>query len=80
MRRAIATISAEPLNGEDATEQAGEASATLTTAIVKETVLYLETDDDFCFATGSINYSCVVRSIATANEHANMEKRMISNT
>jgi hypothetical protein len=37
----IATISPDPLNGKDATEQAGEASAALTRAIVKATIYTL---------------------------------------
>src|SRR5260370_4601084 len=53
IRQAIATISADPLNG-DRTEIAATASAILATAIVKEAITQVADDDDRftagCFA------------------------------
>jgi hypothetical protein len=50
LRQAIATISAKPVSGKDATEQAASAAAMLTTAIVNEANTILETDDDLFVA------------------------------
>lgn len=46
LRQAIATISAEPIGGKDATDNAAIAAAMLTTAIVRKTITLIEDDDD----------------------------------
>ncbi len=51
LRRAIATISAEPLNGKGETETAGIAAAELTNAIAKAASSKIDDDDDR-FAAG----------------------------
>lgn len=55
VRQAIATITAEPLYGKDATEQAASAAAVLAKAIASDTVGTISDDDDI-FVAGIFSF------------------------
>jgi hypothetical protein len=55
IRQAIATIDSQPLYGKDATERAASAAAVLTKAIVAETGVAINNDDDL-FVAGIFSF------------------------